>query len=225
MPGKKRQKQKSLEDRFKDKAAELHPAFLEAIREVYPLAVLGSLCIAIAAFTTQGELINAQTYAIIASSLFLVSFVCSLTVKTLQFDFAAVISYICVFLGIVSLFLVIFEFSRNIPMVGKTFVIMWSLLGLLLTTLPIVEGVRYLRSKTETRIAHHLGSMILISWLAMMTCSYSLFFDVKNIIMSVIGILSIIFFVLFIAGVTFALIFLCWKRRREKHERQVLCIV
>lgn len=55
---------------------EYHPKFLDAIREVYPLAVLGSLCIAISAFTNQNY-VTVQVYSITAASMFLLAFIFS----------------------------------------------------------------------------------------------------------------------------------------------------
>lgn len=57
------------EDSIEKRLLDLHPKFLETIREVYPLAVLGSLCIAIASFTAE-TYPDAQIYAISAASMF-----------------------------------------------------------------------------------------------------------------------------------------------------------
>jgi len=77
-------KPKTIEQRIK----EYHPKFLEAIKDVYPLAVLGSLCIAISAFTSQNYT-NAQGYAISAASMFLIAFVASLLFKAIKMDYFA----------------------------------------------------------------------------------------------------------------------------------------
>jgi hypothetical protein len=56
-----------------DKVNELHPKFIKAIKETSPLAVLGSLCIAVSAFTSQ-NFSEALPFAITAATLFLVAF-------------------------------------------------------------------------------------------------------------------------------------------------------
>lgn len=101
-----------------------HDAFLKAIKSVYPLGVLSSLSMTIAAFLNSFQnntLVLAQTYAIAASLSFLFAFSISLILKLFlslekngknpalaQF---ALFSYILAGSGIVCLFLVIIEFA------------------------------------------------------------------------------------------------------------------
>jgi len=102
---------------------EFHPQFLKAIKDVYPLGVLSSLSMTIAAFITSfasESLALAQTYAIAASLMFLFAFSCSLVLKLFlavekderrsslaQFS---LFSYICTGSGIAFLFLTISQF-------------------------------------------------------------------------------------------------------------------
>lgn len=103
---------------------EFHPQFLKAIKDAYPLGVLSSLSMTIAAFINSFEkesLALAQTYAIAASLMFLFAFSCSLVLKLFltwekeeksatlaQFAF---ISYVCAGSGIAFLFLVVAQFA------------------------------------------------------------------------------------------------------------------
>lgn len=114
---------------------DLHPKFLETIKEVYPLAVLGSLCIAIAAFTKESYP-EAQTYALTAASLFLISFVLSFMVKLLSSEAIVFISYSSTALGTIMLFLVVIEFSRTVPLLRKTM----SLIPYAFTILIVLAG-------------------------------------------------------------------------------------
>jgi hypothetical protein len=90
------------------KLVDYHPEFLETIKEVYPLAVLGSLCIAISAFTAESYP-EAQTYALTAASLFLFAFASSFGVKILSNELLAFTSYASTALGIIMLFAVVFQ--------------------------------------------------------------------------------------------------------------------
>jgi hypothetical protein len=102
---------------------DFHPQFLKAIKSVYPLGVLSSLSMTIAAFITsfaEESLALAQTYAIAASLMFLFAFSCSLVLRlflALEKDEKssvlgqyALISYICTGSGIAFLFFVVAEF-------------------------------------------------------------------------------------------------------------------
>jgi hypothetical protein len=108
-------KEKSFEKRL----VELHKEFLETIKDVYPLAVLGSLCIAIAAFTAQNYP-DAQIYAITAASLFLTAFAISLLFKIVAHYYLALISYISTAFATMFLFLVVAAFAGAFPIVGKS---------------------------------------------------------------------------------------------------------
>jgi hypothetical protein len=107
------------EDDLEKRLVDLHPKFLERIREVYPLAVLGSLCIAIGAFSSQ-PYPDAQPYAISAASLFLIAFAFSFLVKIVPNYFIVLISYVSTAMAVVFLFLVVGVFANAIPMVGKS---------------------------------------------------------------------------------------------------------
>lgn len=102
-----------------------HPEFLEAIREVYPLAVLSSLSIAISAFS-QDKFISAQGYAIGAGISFLLAFVFSLvcrlapSIKWLRSY--AIPSYVSTGFGILFLLLVAWEFAGTVFEVETIFV-------------------------------------------------------------------------------------------------------
>lgn len=138
-------KEKSIED----KLVETHSKFLETIREVYPLAVLGSLCIAISAFTQQ-SFPQAQIYALTGASLFLIAFVSSFASKILTSYVTVVSSYISTVLGVLMLFLVILEFGKTIPMVNKTMsIIPVLIIAFIITSLCYVQGRRI--SKTKNR--------------------------------------------------------------------------
>ncbi len=63
---------------------DFHPQFLKTIKKVYPLGVLSSLSMTIAAFITsfaKDSMVLAQTYAIAASLMFLTAFTISLVLE------------------------------------------------------------------------------------------------------------------------------------------------
>jgi hypothetical protein len=116
-------KEKNIEQQLID----YHKKFLDAIREAYPLAVLGSLCIAISAFTSQ-NFATAQTYAIIAASMFLIAFAFSFLFKVMPNAMSAFISYVSTGIAVVFLFAVIITFGQAIPMVGRSLLVIPDLL-------------------------------------------------------------------------------------------------
>jgi hypothetical protein len=91
-----------------------HAHFLEAIKDTYPLAVLGSLCIAIAAFT-KTTAPSSSDYAALSATLFIIAFVLSLMGKFIPDLVNLLLSYLFTSVGIVTLLLVVHEFSVYSP--------------------------------------------------------------------------------------------------------------
>jgi len=118
MSGTQEEKKKS----FEEKLVELHPRFLETVREVYPLAVLSSLCIAVTAFTQQ-TYPQIQPYSITAAGLFLVAFIASFACKIIQMDMLAFISYSSTALAVFMLVLVVSGFATATPVFSKTMIL------------------------------------------------------------------------------------------------------
>ncbi len=114
----KKKENTKKEQTTEEKLVGTHPKFLETIHEVYPLAVLGSLCIAISAFTQQ-EFPQAQIYAITGASLFLIAFVFSFATKIFPNQIFVTVSYVSTALAVLMLFLVTIEFSKTVTMVNK----------------------------------------------------------------------------------------------------------
>jgi hypothetical protein len=114
----KEKKTKTLEE----KLVELHPKFLETVKEVYPLAVLSSLCIAVTAFTQQTHP-EIQPYSITAAGLFLVAFIASFVFKIVQMEMLAFISYCSTAIAVLMLVLVVSGFATATPVLTKTMTI------------------------------------------------------------------------------------------------------
>jgi hypothetical protein len=114
----KEEKKKS----FEEKLVELHPKFLEIVRDVYPLAVLSSLCIAVTAFTQQ-TYPQIQPFSITAAGLFLVAFIASFACKIVQMEMLAFISYCSTALAVFMLVLVVSGFATTTPVFSKTMIL------------------------------------------------------------------------------------------------------
>jgi hypothetical protein len=160
-------KEKSIEERL----IEYHPKFLEAIKEVYPLAVLGSLCIAIAAFTSQ-TYPDTPTYAITAASLFLIAFVMSLLFKIIKGSYVAVLSYISTALATVFLFLTIATFAQSIPMVSKSLSSLSTFLSIFIFYLTGYFFYKFQKKRDSEAIK--LCVVIALPLVAFVICYYSL---------------------------------------------------
>jgi len=140
---------------LEDKLARLHPRFLEIIKEVYPLAVLGSLCIAISAFAHQSYP-EAQAYALTSASLFLMAFVLSFLFEIFKTRYFAFTSYISTALAVLLLFVAIFEFGINVPMITRTPMIVLGLVSIIFCSSTYYSLFKAI-PKVKSRWAHVIG--------------------------------------------------------------------
>lgn len=147
-------KEKSLEEKF----VNTHAEFLKAIKEVYPLAVLGSLCIAISAFT-QNNYPQAQAYAITGAALFLVAFVSSLLIKIFPFYILVVVAYSATAMAMIMLFLVVLEFSNSVAMVSRVM----SIIVIVLTVIVFGSSIAKTLLKTKNRVIRLTATVSLVS--------------------------------------------------------------
>ncbi len=142
-------KEETKKKTIDDKLIEYHLKFLDAIKDVYPLAVLGSLCIAIAAFTGQNYQ-DIQPYAITAAALFLIAFTVSFMFRIFNNYLLALVSFICTALAIVFLLLVVITFAQAIPVVGKSVSAVSDIFYISIFSIS-AYAVYKLRRKTESR--------------------------------------------------------------------------
>ena len=145
-----RKKEKIEEDSFEKRIVALHPKFIEIVKKAYPLAVLGSISMAIAAFTAQTHP-EAQGYAITAASLFLIAFASSFLFMIIRLDFLAFISYISVAMATLFLFLVVIEFGRTVSLVSKSLFLIPIAFGYLLIAYTYFRLGKILK-KTRSRL-------------------------------------------------------------------------
>lgn len=111
-------KEEARKEDFEKRIIASHPKFLETVKEIYPLAVLGSLCTTVAVFAQTYP--EAQAYAITAASLFLLAYVASFFFKIIPTALAAFVSFGSTAMATLFLFLVVIEFGKTFPMVSKT---------------------------------------------------------------------------------------------------------
>lgn len=122
--------------------AELHPKFLDALRDTQPLTYLASFMLLIAIFST-GEFIGARSYAIGSAFVFLIAFICSLYHKITPTPMVAISSYTATGTGIFLLILVIAEFSKTIPLAGTAIYFSFAT-GFIITISPVLYYIRKL---------------------------------------------------------------------------------
>jgi hypothetical protein len=185
---------------------------------VYPLAVLGSLCIAIAAFTSQ-TYPDTQQYAITAASLFLIAFTLSLIVKIIQGSFVAVLSYISTALAIAFLFIVIATFTQSIPMVSKSVSSLSTFLTIFMFSLLGYFFYSY-RKKTDSKRIR-LSCVIGLPVTAFIICYYSLIaianfmnFTIPSFILYLASSVLVVFFIILLI----VLVSDIRNRRARKHS-------
>lgn len=173
---------------------DFHPQFLEAIKSVYPLGVLSSLSMTIAAFISsfgKDTLALAQTYAIAASLMFLFAFSCSLVLRLfLAFEKSerrsslgeyALFSYICTGSGTFFLFLVVAQFAYVLSVTKAIFPVFAILFTgfILLTVLTIIDVAKNAKSKS-VRV---LGYLTIVCLLLVVLCIISIVFLVYGIVL------------------------------------------
>lgn len=193
---------------------DLHPKFLEALRDVYPLAVLGSLCIAIAAFTTN-TYPNAQVYAITAASLFLLAFVLSFAFKIFPNYLFAVLSYGSTGIAILFLFLVVKEFMKANSTVTKAIALLSFILFISIIVISATVIYRLLK-KTESKIVRWccliVISLGIFNIFGFLVASLSLFVVFNASIFGIALYYSLlIFFILFLV-----IVLLVIKQRKRR---------
>ena len=106
------------EDDFEKTLREIEPKLLKVIKETYPLAVLGLLCMAVAAFA-QSNLPQATPYALTGASLFLAAFVCALLFKASKTSLMLFFVYTSAAFGTLMLFWTIEEFGKSTQTIGN----------------------------------------------------------------------------------------------------------
>jgi hypothetical protein len=154
---------------LEEKLARLHPRFLEIIKEVYPLAVLGSLCVAISAFAHQSYP-EAQAYALTSASLFLGALVFSFLFEIFKVRYFALMSYISTTLAVLLLFIAIFEFGANVPMITRTPLVVLGLVAMVFFSSVYYSVGKAIR-KVKSRLAHAIawtGILCGVSYISML---------------------------------------------------------
>jgi hypothetical protein len=214
-------KEKELEDVI----VTSQPKFLKGVQETYFLAVLGSLCIAVSAFTQQSYP-QAQVYAVTGASLFLVAFVCSLVAKIFPSAFLIVPSYIATGAGVLMLFLITLEFYNAITLVSKAFTVI--IIGLVVTIIATVPyNMYHYRKKSKGKTKHLLTTSIIS--LTVMVSSLTIML-VPSIVLStsaILGTVAVISGIIFsisailgLASTFIAIPFLFIERRRQRKEKK-----
>jgi hypothetical protein len=172
---------------------DFHPQFLKATKSVYPLGVLSSLSMAIAAFITsfgKDSLVLAQTYAIAASLMFLFAFTSSIVLglffgwekKNPGLGYYALTSYICTGSGIAFLSLVVYEFIVSVLPIARVLVPVFTMVvigAILLLALTIINIIKIPKLKGILV----LGYLTIICYLLFASA-------LTSIILSVYGVIS-----------------------------------
>lgn len=167
------------DDSFEKIITELHPRFLGIVKQVYPLAVLGSLSIAVAAFTAE-TYPEAQVYAITAASLFLVAFTSSFLFMIIHIDLLAVFSYISTAMATLFLFLVVVEFGKTVTMVSRAVYINPAVFMIMLLSYLFLRIGKVMKKKSRL--------ILLFSVLSMSTGAFFIF---ASLVITIIYLLDV----------------------------------
>ncbi|WNZ29545.1 MAG: hypothetical protein IAX21_01345 [Candidatus Bathyarchaeota archaeon] len=112
--------EKKSKSSLNDLMLKSHETVLSVLKQVSYLAVLGSLCIAIATLTGK-ENPEVQVYALTAATLFLVAFLTSFVARLFSVGVYVVPSYVAMIGGVIMLFLVVQSFYTKIALVNRCF--------------------------------------------------------------------------------------------------------
>lgn len=162
------QNKRNIISSFEEKVKEIHPKFMEALRELYPLIVLSSFSIVIANFS-QTNFVGAQSYAVGAAAVFLFAFICSFGFKLSPNWLLALLTYICVGFGVALYVLIIIEFAKTVT-VSLTFLLIRntseSILVALIALVSFRGSIRIFREwnkiKSGAKISSSLAAFSLI---------------------------------------------------------------
>jgi len=185
---------------------------------------LGSLCIAISAFAHQSYP-EAQAFALASASLFLTAFVLSFLFEILRkIQILALMSYTSTALAVFLLFIAIFEFSVNVPMIARTLSGALGLVGIIFVSslyYSMGKVVRLIKSKLAHVIAWIGISLgILFDVLAILDLLYFLLSD--KYISAKIDFFPALVVSLLFASLALAIIFFLFARRELKKELKSL---
>jgi hypothetical protein len=173
---------------------DFHPQFLEAIKDVYPLGVLSSLSMTIAAFITafgKESLILAQTYAIAASLMFLLAFSFSLVLKFFlalekntkgsSLGQYALFSYICTVSGIVFLFLAGVQFVYVLS-IAKLLIPIFAILFIVFILFP-VPSILNTAKQSKSKSISILGYLTITCFLLAVLSTISIILLIYGIVL------------------------------------------
>ncbi len=104
--------------KFGEKLRITQLSFIDALKDLHPIAFLGSFSLLIATFS-QGKFISAQDYAITASICFLTAFLASAIFKIDKTPYISLLSIFFIISGFIFLFLVAWEFAKIANLANK----------------------------------------------------------------------------------------------------------
>jgi len=165
---------------------DVYPKFLDAVKDTYPLAFLGSFSILVATFLQHAP--NAQEYAIAAAVNFLLAFVLSLVVRLVPSSFLmALLLYISFGIGVVLLIAAAYELSEasflsrvvvestmRLFATAITFIIFWNW-----TT--SIRGERFKKLQEQTKYPYELVVAFLVGSLGLLVMMVLQIFSVYSL--------------------------------------------
>jgi hypothetical protein len=198
--------EKTLEDKL--------PVFLKSVKEASPLAVLSSICIAVAAFT-HTVYPTASAFALAGATSFLIGFVGSLLFKIMKFYLISIYVYISFIVGVALMFGFLIEFGENILMVSKTSGVIISLAGYTLITISSISyAKKFKNSKGKVMAFSAVLSEVFAVGLFIITTIYLVLYFF-NVAPSIQTMLFMMFASIIIVDAISVIIAVLWTRRRR----------
>lgn len=113
------------ENSFQSKLEKTFPLLLKVIKDLVPLAALGSLCVAIASFTRQ-DYPDASPWAISAATMFLTAFLVTFLYKLTKDYMYLLVTYISSFLAVIFFIPIIIVFTINISIINISYYLIYN---------------------------------------------------------------------------------------------------
>lgn len=136
--------------------------FIDALKDLHPIAFLGSFSLLIASFS-QNKFISAQDYAITASICFLTAFLTSAIFKIDKNPYTSLLSILFIISGFIFLFLVAWEYAKIANLAHKVIGIIIILPTAILSSIIYRNLIKenYNEFKTSTLLSYRFYNFII----------------------------------------------------------------
>jgi hypothetical protein len=159
------------------------PKLIDIIKDILPLAILGSLCVAIASFT-KSSYPDSSDWAISAATMYLTAFAFSFLYKLTKNYLYAFLTYISIFFGTIFIIMIIFIFSSSITIVNTSYYIIFNSIYILFLSV-FLYNIKERSAKRKDKLLYFLLFVIDIILTTSLLLIYSINIFIKILLIPV----------------------------------------